>query len=127
MLHRRLSRWLFVALCALPAVLVAQARPAPRTIEDRTAGTPVTTVHSNPRATLSGNLGSDAVASFVSKLSFEGEIVDSVTGERLSALSDHRLGVKREATATTTWASIRSATNEGAGRLWQRFMTARGQ
>jgi hypothetical protein len=96
-------------------------------IEDRTAGTPVTTVHSNPRATLSGNLGSDAVASFVSKLSFEGEIVDSVTGERLSALSDHRLGVKREATATTTWASIRSATNEGAGRLWQRFMTARGQ
>lgn len=96
-------------------------------IEDRAAGTPVTTVHSNPRATLSGNLGSDAVASFVSKLSFEGEILDSVTGERLSALSDHRLGVKREATATTSWASIRSATNEGAGRLWQRFMTARGQ
>lgn len=96
-------------------------------IEERTAGTRVTTVHSNPQATLSGNLGSDAVASFVSKLSFEGEIVDSVTGERLSALSDHRLGVKREATATTSWASIRSATNQGAGRLWQRFMTARGQ
>jgi hypothetical protein len=96
-------------------------------VEGRKAGTPVTTVHSNPQAVLTGNLGSDAIAGFVSNVSFEGEIVDSVTGERLSALCDHRLGVKREATAATSWASVRSATNQGAGRLWQRFMTARGQ
>lgn len=96
-------------------------------VENQKAGTPVTTVHSNPQAALTGNLGSAAIAGFVSNVSFEGEIVDSVTGERLSALCDHRLGVKREATAATTWASVRSATNQGAGRLWHRFMTARGQ
>lgn len=38
MLHRRLSLCLFVALCPLPVALFAQARTAPRTIEDRTAG-----------------------------------------------------------------------------------------
>jgi hypothetical protein len=38
MLRRRLSLWLFIALCPLPLALFAQARTAPRTIEDRTAG-----------------------------------------------------------------------------------------
>ena len=88
---------------------------------------PVTTVHSSPRAALSGNLGSDSVAAFVSNVSFEGEILDSVTGERVSALSDHRLGAKREATAATSWAAVRSATSQGAARLCQRLMEARGQ
>lgn len=96
-------------------------------VEGQKAGAPVTTVHSNPQAALTGKLGSDAIASFISNVSFEGEIVDSVTGERLSALSDHRLGVKREATAATSWASVRSASSQGAARLWQRFMKARGQ
>ncbi len=96
-------------------------------VEGRETGTPTSTVHVRPRATLSGKLGSDTVAAFVSNVSFEGEIVDSVTGERLSALVDHRLGSKREATASTTWAAVRSAANQGAARLWKRFTTARGQ
>lgn len=96
-------------------------------VEGREKGAPVTTTHVGPRATLAGNLGSDAVATFISNVSFEGEIVDSVTGERLSALVDHRLGSKREATASTSWASVRSAANQGAARLWKRFSAARGQ
>jgi hypothetical protein len=110
--------------------------PGPKTIRVRTAltdviegsrnGKPVTTVHSSPRATLTGKLGSDSLASFISSVNFEGEILDSVTGERISALSDHRIGAKREATATTSWAAVRSATNLGGAKLWQRFATARG-
>lgn len=96
-------------------------------VEGRESGAPVTTVHVNPRATLSGKLDSDAVAAFVSNVSFEGELVDSVTGERLSALVDHRLGAKREATASTSWASVRSAANQGVARLWKRFAAARGE
>ncbi len=113
------------------------AAPGPTTLRVRMALTdvignqsgprPVTTVHSSPLATLSGNLGSDSVAAFVSNVSFEGEILDSVTGERVSALSDHRLGAKREATATTSWAAVRSAASQGAARLCQRLMVARGQ
>ncbi len=95
-------------------------------IEGVKAGPAITTVHSNPQARLSGQLGSAEVAAFVSNVSFEGEILDSVTGERISALIDHRIGVKREATAGTSWASVRSATNQGAARLWKRFETARG-
>jgi hypothetical protein len=110
--------------------------PGPTTLRVRTALTDVlegnkgakavTTVHSNPRATLYGKLGSDSLAAFISNVSFEGEILDSATGERLSALSDHRIGVKREATAATSWESVRSATNQGAARLWQRFSAVRG-
>ncbi len=91
------------------------------------AGEPVTTVHVNPQAGLTGKLGSDAVAAFVSNVSFEGELVDSLTGERISALCDHRMGAKREANAATTWASIRAANNQGAERLYQRFLAARAQ
>lgn len=86
----------------------------------------VTTVHSQPRVTLSGNLGSAAVADLISKLSFEGEFVDSVTGERFTALCDHRLGVKRVETAATPWAAIRQNANLGAARVCQRFLTLRG-
>jgi hypothetical protein len=75
---------------------------------------------------LSGKLGSAELADFISNVSFEGEILDSASGERLSALIDHRIGVKREASPETSWASVRSATNQGAARLWQRFATARG-
>lgn len=110
--------------------------PGPNTIRVRTAltdviegsqnGKPVTTVHSSPRATLTGKLGSDSLASFISSVNFEGEILDSVTGERLSALSDHRIGAKRAALATTSWAAVRSATNQGGAKLWQRFAAARG-
>lgn len=96
-------------------------------IENRKTGKPVITVHANPQATLSGNLGSDAVAGFVSHVSFEGEILDSVTGERLSAMVDHRLGIKREAKATTSWAAVRSAANQSATRFWKRFMLARSK
>jgi len=95
-------------------------------IEGQKAAKPVTTSHSGARATLTGTLGSAEVASFISHVSFEGEIVDSVTGERLLANVDHRLGSKREATATTTWASVRSAVSQGAAKLDSRFKTLRG-
>lgn len=96
-------------------------------VEGQTAGKPVTTVHTNPKAALSGKLGSDSVAAFISNVSFEGEILDSATGERLIALCDHRLGRKREASAATSWAAVRSGANQGAARLWQRFEAARSR
>jgi len=95
-------------------------------IEGQRSGRPVTTVHASPRATLSGRLGSQEIATFISSVGFESEILDSATGKRLSALSDHRIGVKREATPATTWAGVRSATNQGAAKLWARFAAARG-
>jgi hypothetical protein len=92
-------------------------------IENSKGGKPVVTVHTDPKITLSGNLGSATIATFVSQVSFEGELLDSMSGERLAALIDHRLGNKREATATTQWASVRSAINQGVGRLRERFTT----
>jgi hypothetical protein len=117
-----------LAIVSAPGPGVLRIRAAlTDVIEGSNAGKPVTTVHTNPQVTLTGTIGSDAVAAFVSNVSFEGEVVDSVTGRRVSALSDHRLGAKREATAQTSWAAVRSASVQGAGRLWQRFTTARGQ
>jgi hypothetical protein len=119
-----------------PSTLRVVTSPGPTTIRVRTAltdviegsetGLAVTTVHAGPSATLSGKLGSAELAAFISKVSFEGEILDSVTGERLSALSDHRIGAKREASASTSWEAVRSAANQGAVRLWKRFSDARG-
>jgi hypothetical protein len=96
-------------------------------VEGQKAGTPVTTVHASPTASLSGKLGSESLAAFISSVSFESEILDSSSGERLSALVDHRIGKKRPATPATTWAAVRSATNQGAARLWQRFSAVRDQ
>lgn len=120
----------------VPSTLKVVSSPGPTTLRIRTALTDVieggktapavTTVHSSPRATLSGKLGSDQLAAFISNVSFESEILDSVTGERLRALVDHRIGAKREATAATSWAAVSSAANQGAARLWQRFSAARG-
>lgn len=109
--------------------------PGPNTLRVRTAltdviegqktGTPLTTVHSGAKATLTGKLGSAELASFISRVSFEGEILDSVTGERLLASIDHRIGKKREAAATTSWESVRSAINQGVVRINGRFNTLR--
>ena len=96
-------------------------------IAGREAGAPVKTVHADPKITLSGSLGSPEVAAFVSNVSFEGEVLDSVTGKRVSALADQRLGVKREATADTKWAAVRSATEQGAIRLWKRVADVRAR
>jgi hypothetical protein len=96
-------------------------------IEGQNAGRPVTTVHTSPAVTLTGNLGSAEVAALVSNVSFEGEVVDSVTGERLVALVDHRLGKKREATPATSWASVRSAIHAGVERLRTRFTAVGGR
>lgn len=96
-------------------------------LENQREGTPVTTVHSNPRATLAGTLGTTAVAAFITRVSFEGEILDSVTGERLCALIDHRLGAKRSATPATPWVAVRSDAHQRAARLYQRFMAARAR
>ena len=94
-------------------------------LEKSPAGAPVTTVQTSPKVTLSGNLGSPAVAAFITKVSFEAEILDSVTGERLCALCDHRIGAKREATATTPWSAVRTAAQQGAARLYQRYLAAK--
>jgi hypothetical protein len=96
-------------------------------IENQQAGKPVTTVHTAARATLSGPIGSAEVAAFVSNVSFEGEIIDSLSGERLFANTDHRLGKKREASATTTWAGVRSGVNQNVSRLRDRLMTLRAR
>jgi hypothetical protein len=111
--------------------------PGPRTLRVRVAltdvleqqhgGTPVTTVQANPQVTLSGSLDSATVAAFISQVSFEGEILDSLTGERFCALCDHRLGAKRKVTAETSWATVRTAANQGAARLHQRFLAARNR
>jgi hypothetical protein len=96
-------------------------------IEGQKAGTPVTVVHNGAGATMTGTLGSAEVAAFVSKVSFEGEVLDSVSGERLLANVDHRIGAKREASPTTSWASVRSAVGIGVERLNNRFLTLRGR
>ncbi len=96
-------------------------------VEGGAAGKPVKTVHGAPGAGLTGTLGSAEVAGFVSNVSFEGEILDSVTGERLSALADHRIGAKREATAATTWPGVRSAIHQGVVKLQERFSVVRAR
>ncbi len=96
-------------------------------IEEQHTGTPVTTVHASPHATLAGTLGTPTVANFIARVSFEGEWLDSVTGERFSALCDHRLGAKRAVTAATSWDAIRTTANQGAARLSQRFMAVRAR
>ena len=120
-----------------PASMKVVSVPGPTTLRVRAALTdvieggptkaPVKSVHPSPQAAMTGTLGSDAVAAFVSNVSFEGEILDSATGVRLSAMCDHRIGVKREASAATSWAAVRSATQQGALRLWKRFEAARAQ
>ncbi len=115
----------------LAGELKVVSAPGPKTLRVRTgltdvisadqAGKGLTTVHPTPRATLSGALRSAAVASFVSNVAFEGEILDSVTGERLVALIDHRLGSKRNATEKTSWAAVRSGVSQGVVKLRARF------
>jgi hypothetical protein len=109
--------------------------PGPTTLRVRTALTnvaegqksaaPLATVHSSPKATLSGSLGSESVAMLVSHLALEGEIVDSSTGERLTALTDQRLGAKREASSKTSWEAVRSGVNQAVIRLNERFRSIR--
>ncbi len=96
-------------------------------IENRSAAKPVTTVHAGARARLSGTLASAAVATFVANCSFEGEILDSATGQRLVAISDHRLAAKRVGTPATPWTSIRSTVNARAAKLKARFNTLRAR
>lgn len=119
-LHGQMSSGLKIVSAPSPTTLRVRTGLTD-VIEGQKAGKPVTTVHPNPKITLSGNLGSAEIATFVSQVSFEGEVVDSVTGERLIALVDHRLGAKRAATPTTSWASVRSAINVGVGKLRDRF------
>ena len=94
-------------------------------IQGQKSGTPVRTIHPGAQATLSGSLGSAEIAAFVSNVVLEGEILDSLTGERLVASSDQRLGSKREATAKTSWEAVRSGVNQGVGRLYERFQKLR--
>jgi hypothetical protein len=96
-------------------------------IEGQTSGIPVKTVHPAAQATLSGDLGTAEIATFISKVSFEGEVLDSMTGERLMAKVDHRLGRKREATAKTPWSEVRERMTRGAADLLNRYETLRGR
>lgn len=93
----------------------------------RIIGKPIITQHNATSASHSGKIGDATVAAFVSKVSFEGELLDSASGKRIAALVDHRYGNKREATAQTSWAAIRSGASMGAKKLATRFKTARGQ
>lgn len=117
-----------MALVGTPGPTTVRVRVAlTDVIEGRGGGSPVRQIHTHPQAGLSGKLGSAELASFISHVSFEGEIVDSASGRRLAALCDHRLGKKREATPETSWAGVRSATSQGAKRLAARFFAARGE
>ncbi|MBC8128224.1 MAG: DUF3313 domain-containing protein [Gloeobacteraceae cyanobacterium ES-bin-144] len=111
--------------------------PSPTTLRIRAAlsdvtekpnsSVPVSAVHNDPKITLTGNVGSDAVASLIKNIAFEGEIVNSLTGERLGALCDNRSGVKREATASTPWSSVRNTVNQGAVKLCKRILAAQAR
>lgn len=125
-LHSQMSSGLKIVSLPGPTTLRVRTNLT-NVIEDQKSGKPITTVHADPKATLTGNLGSEAVANFISHVSFEGEVVDSVSGERLVALIDHRLGVKREATPSTSWASVRSAIHQGVGKLRERFKAVGGR
>lgn len=116
-----------MAVVSVPGPTTMRVRVAlTDVIESGSGVTPTTKVHAGPQATLTGTLGSPELAAFISKVSFEGEIVDSVSGKRLAALCDHRIGAKREATPQTSWAAVRSATGQGAKNLADRFFAARG-
>ena len=134
----QLAAYLSTALCSqMAADLKIVSVAGPKTLRVRTdltdviegqkTGSPVTTLHANPSASLTGTLGSATVATFVSNVSFEGEILDSVSGERLMALIDHRIGSKRPATASTPWTKVQSMIDQGAGRLRARFKAVRSR
>lgn len=88
-------------------------------------GKPFVSRHASPVVRDSGKIGDATVAAFVSKVSFEGELIDSTSGRRIAALVDHRMGNKRDATAETSWAAIRSGAGMGAKKLAARFKNAR--
>lgn len=88
-------------------------------------GKPVVVKHLAPKASYTGKLGSAEAAAFISSVCFEAELVDSVSGKRLAALIDHRLGNKREATPDTSWAAVRSGASMGSKKLAQRLADAR--
>ena len=125
-LHSQLVREMKIVSVPGPTTLRVRAALTD-VIEQRSGGHAVTTTQSGAHAKLAGNLGSAAVATFVSNVSFEGEILDSVTGERLYALSDHRLAAKRMATPTTPWTAIRDNVNQRAARLNARVKELRAR
>lgn len=119
-LHSQLAGGFKIVKAAGPTTLRVRTNLTD-VIEDTDGEDPLVTVHQNPKVTLSGNLGSALIAKFVSSVSFEGEVLDSVSGERVTALIDHRLGSKREATPTTAWATVQGTIQQGVGRLRDRF------
>jgi len=90
-------------------------------VEGAAAGTPATKVFQNPKARLRGAIGSKQTADFISKVSLEGEIVDSVTGRRLLASSDQRFGVKREVTPSTDWRAVKTMIDKAAANFRERL------
>ncbi|MHC4923544.1 MAG: DUF3313 domain-containing protein [Planctomycetota bacterium] len=104
-----------------PGATTARVRTAlTDIIAGQPATKPVTLAFPQPSGRLSGNLATQNVADFVANVSFEGEVLDSSTGERLVAVSDQRFGVKREATPDTTWETVREMVQEGAVNLRRR-------
>lgn len=122
-----------IALTATPGPSVLRLRSALSDVISGTEiqGDPVTTKHMAPRATLDGTIGDETIAKFVSKVSFEAELIDAGTDQRIGALVDHRLGnrlgKKREATSSTSWAAVKSAASMGVKKLAKRFTLARGE
>ncbi len=123
-MHERLGQNFKVVSAAGPGTMRIRTALTD-VVENQNLGKPVTTVHTGARVTLAGTLGSAEVAAFLSNVSFEGEIVDSLSGQRLLANTDHRLGNKREASASTSWAGVRSAVGQNIGRLHERLLVLR--
>jgi len=75
--------------------------------------------------TMIGGMATDT-ATFVGKCSAEGEIIDSVTGERLAAGVDQRAGTKDPKNMLNKWGDVESAFEEWAEKLRARLESLRG-
>lgn len=91
------------------------------------AGNVVTTVVPVGRIVAEGTQMTSGISTFSARGTGELEIVDSVTGERLVALSDTRYARKNVTSAATSWGNIESAMKSAARDLRKGLATLRNR
>ncbi|MFQ5458156.1 MAG: DUF3313 domain-containing protein [Myxococcota bacterium] len=77
-------------------------------------------------ATMAAGLATNT-AKFVGQASIEGEVTDSVSGERLLAAVDQRAGTKSPGTMFTKWGDVEKSFDFWAHRLRARLAELRGE